>query len=94
MDILQSAIDVMDPSPMMIVGNMNASLPKTAELSRCWYRKHPYNKHSFVLYDFLRSNDLEVVDFNFKQDVPYTFLIVRLTHILIMYFHLILQPMP
>ena len=22
---------------------------------------------------FLRNNDLEVVDFNFKQDVPYTF---------------------
>ena len=72
MDILQSAIDNMAPSPMMIVGDMNAPLPTTAELSRCWYRKHPYNKHGFVLYVFLRSKDLEIVDFNFKQDVPYT----------------------
>ena len=50
---------------MMIVGDMNAPLPTTAELSRCWYRKHPYNKHGFVLYLFFRSKDLEI-------DVPYT----------------------
>ena len=56
-----------------LVGDMNASFPKKAKLSSSWYRKHSYNKHSFVLYDFLRINDPEVVDFNFKQDVPYMF---------------------
>ena len=72
-DILQSAMDGMDPSPIMIVGDMNVSLPNTAELSRYWYRQHPYNKHSFLLYDFLRSNDLKVANFNCKQDVSHAY---------------------
>jgi hypothetical protein len=73
LDILQSSIDAMDPSPMMIVGDMNAPLPKHIQLSRFWYRQHPYNKHSYILYDFLRNNDLKAANFNFDQDVSYTY---------------------
>ena len=71
LDILQSAIDGMDPSPIMIVGDMNAPLPRQAELSRYWYRLYPFNRHSYILYDFLRNNDFEVANFNFEQDVSY-----------------------
>ena len=45
LDILQSAIDGMDPYPIMIVGDMNAPLPRQAELSRYWYRLYPFNRH-------------------------------------------------
>ena len=73
LDILQSAIDGMDPSPIMIVGDMNAPLPRQSELSRYWYRVYPFNRHSYILYDFLRNNDFEVANFNFEQDVSYTY---------------------
>ena len=73
LDILQSAIDGMDPSPIMIVGDMNDPLPRQAELSRYWYRLYPFNRHSYILYDFLRNNDFEVANFNFEQDVSYTY---------------------
>ena len=42
LDILQSTIDGMDPSPIMIVGDMNAPLPRQAELSRYWYILYPF----------------------------------------------------
>ena len=73
LDILQSAIDGMDSSPIMIVGDMNAPLPRQAELSRYWYRLYPFNRHSYILYDFLRNNDFVVANFNFEQDVSYTY---------------------
>ena len=73
LDILQSAIDGMDPSPIMIVGDMNAPLPRQSELSRYWYRVYPFNRHSYILYDFLRNNDFEVAHFNVEQDVSYTY---------------------
>jgi len=73
LDILQSAIDCMEPSPMMIVGDMNANLQRHAQLSRYWYRQHPYNKHSYILYDFWRNNELKASNFNFDQDGSYTY---------------------
>lgn len=72
-DILQSTIDGMEPSPLLICGDMNASLPSQTQLARFWYRQHPYNAHSFILYDFLCKNDLVVSNFNFSQDVKYTY---------------------
>ena len=60
----------------MTVGDMNAALPEAPEINRHWYRPHPYNKHSYILYDFLRNNDHELMvsNFNFDQDVSYTYL--------------------
>ena len=55
----------------MIVGDMNAPLPRQSELSRYWYRVYPFNRHSYILYDFLRNNDFEVANFNFEQDLSY-----------------------
>ena len=49
LDILQSVIDDIGPAPLMIVGDMNAALPSQVEISRRWYRLHPYNKHSYIL---------------------------------------------
>ena len=50
--ILQSAVDCMEPSPMIIVGDMNANLPRHANSQGTSIDKHPYNKHSYILYDF------------------------------------------
>ena len=73
LDILQASIDDMEPSPLMIVGDMNATLPSNNQLVRNWYRKHPYNRHSYILYDFLCNNELIVANFNFKQNTSYTY---------------------
>ena len=73
LDILQSTLDTMDPSPVLIVGDMNASLPNNDLLARNWHRRHPYTKHSFMLYDFLRNNDLLIANFNFAQSIDYTY---------------------
>ncbi len=43
LDVLQSVLDVCPPSPTMIVGDMNASLPTQNKLSATWYRQSPYN---------------------------------------------------
>ena len=77
LDILQSTIDNMELSPLMIVADMNAALPKVPEINRHWYRQHPYNKHSYILYDFLRNNELMVSNFNFHQDVSYSYFIIN-----------------
>ena len=73
LDILKSVIDDIGPAPLMIVGDMNAALPSQVEISRRWYRLHPYNKHSYILYDFLRSNELVVANFCSTQGVNYTY---------------------
>ena len=63
LDILQSTIDNMEPSPLMIVGDMNAALPKAPEINRHWYRQHPYNKHSYILYDFFKKQLIDGYEF-------------------------------
>ena len=40
LDILQSTIDNIEPSPLTIVSDMNAALPKASEINRHWYRQH------------------------------------------------------
>ena len=42
LDVLQSTLDNMDPSPVMIVGDMNTNLPQYQGLSRHWHRTHPF----------------------------------------------------
>ena len=73
LDVLQSVLDMCPPSPVMIVGDMNASLPTQKKLSGMWYRQSPYNQHSLLLYDFLCSNDLCVANFAYGQSVDYTY---------------------
>ena len=70
---IQSIIDTNDPSPLLLVGDMNSSLPYNQQLSHHWYKKHPFNKHSLLLYDFLLNNDLVSCNFAFEQKVNYTY---------------------
>ena len=60
--------------PMLIVGDMNTSLPTSETLDSGWYKKHPFSKRSLILYDFLCENSLLVGNFCFDQQVPYTYL--------------------
>ena len=55
------------------MGDMNASIPKTDKLNRNWYKSHPYNGNSMLLYDLIVDNNLTVSNFNFDQSVEYTF---------------------
>ena len=38
-------------SPFILLGDMNAQMPHTAQLSAHWYTSKPYNNHSMLLYD-------------------------------------------
>ena len=70
---LQSIIDCYAGQPILIVGYMNASLPQHESLSVNWYKNHPFNAHSLMLYDFLCDNDMVVTNFLRKQVVNYTY---------------------
>ena len=71
-DQLQSVIDDCSDAPIMIVGDMNTTLPKHS-LTRLWYKCRPFNRHSCLLYDFLRNNDFTVANFAFDQSTNHTY---------------------
>jgi hypothetical protein len=56
---------------------MNAQLPRQNKLYKTWYKGKGFNAHSSLLYDFIMANDLNVVDFNFKQPVKYTYFNIK-----------------
>ena len=47
-DALQYFIDDCESSPIMIVGDFNATLPRKTNISRNWYKSHPFNTHSLM----------------------------------------------
>ena len=76
-DIMQGYLDQYTTiAPVKIVGDYNVQLPRCHDLSKNWHRLPGFNRHSAIMYDFLVSNDLTVVDFLFKQ----TSHIVKIRH--------------
>ena len=73
LDIVQSIIDSCPNAPIVIMGDMNASLPQNQNLHNGWYRSRPFNSNSLQLYDFLSSNELAVTNFLFQQQINYTY---------------------
>ena len=63
----------MEASPVMIVGDMNTSLPQHQHLSRHWHRLHPFNMYSSILHDFISNNELIVSNFSFEQVFNYIY---------------------
>ena len=72
LDILQSVIDTCE-SPIMLAGDMNATLPRNHRLSLRWYRQHPFNHNSMLLHDFLSENGFIVANYEYDQPVSYTY---------------------
>ena len=60
-------------APVMIVGDMNTSLPQKPRISLDWYKNRPFSKRSLLLNDFLCENELCVGNFAFNQDYSYTY---------------------
>ena len=74
LDVLQYTLDTYaSSSPIMIVGDFNANLPQNTYLSSQWYKVKPFNQNSVILYDFIVDNKLSVSNFNFHQNVNYTY---------------------
>ena len=68
LELLQDVIDTHGAgSPLVIVGDFNASLPQGETLHRNWYKSKPFTRQSVLLYDFLCNNDLFVCNFAFNQ---------------------------
>ena len=70
---LQVVLDSHEGEPLVIVGDMNASLPQQQTLTCNWHRLRPFNAHSLILYDFLCDNELCIANFGFKQPCNHTY---------------------
>ena len=74
LDLLQHLLNTYGQiSPVVLSGNFNAALPQSSQLACNWYQRHPFSKKSAVFYEFLSSNDLYIANFDFKQNVNYTY---------------------
>ena len=60
-------------SPFILLGDMNAQMPHTAQLSPQWYKSKPYNNHSMLLYDFVCDYEMTSANIQYKQSVNYTY---------------------
>ena len=60
-------------SPVMLIGNMNATLPQTSQLSQNWYKARPFTSHRVLLYDLLCNNSLMSANFAYEQSVDDTY---------------------
>lgn len=70
---IQCIIDTNDPSPVLFSGDMNASMPKSQQLSTKWYRSHPFTRHSLLLYDFACQHVLYCCNYDYPQRINYTY---------------------
>ena len=69
LDIMQGfLVQYATIAPVKIVGDYNVQLPRCHDWSKNWHRLPGFNRHSATMYDFLVSNDLAVVDFQFKTN--------------------------
>lgn len=72
-DLLAATLETASEGPVLIVGDMNAALPRDDNLRRFWYRQRPYNANSMLLRDFICDNNLTVANFKFDQPVQHTY---------------------
>ncbi len=70
---LQALLDRFQGENFMILGDMNTTLPQQKCLSGHWYKRHPFTRHSLLMYDFLLDNELCVANFGFSQKVNYSY---------------------
>jgi exonuclease III len=74
LDMLQVFVDDCSGSaPVMIIGDFNTTLPQSPILREKWYRSRPFTQYSYILYEFLCKNELEVANFVFNQKTNYTY---------------------
>ena len=73
LDQLQALIDNCHDSPIIVLGDLNAAIPRQQNLQHNWYRRRPYTHHSQILYDFIINNDLNVANYLFDQPINHTF---------------------
>ena len=60
-------------SLFILLGDMNAQMPHTAQLSSQWYKSKPYNNHSMLLYNLVCDYEMTSANFHYKQSVAYTY---------------------
>ena len=78
LDILQNIVDDCDKNcPIVIVGDMNTSLPKQSTLSPKWYNKKTFSTRSGLLYDFMYENNLIVGSF-YRNGLKWTLMFLKI----------------
>ena len=70
---MQSLMDTYcGTAPLLILGDMNTSLPHTSLRYQNWCKKTPSNSYSVILYNSIVDNNLYVVNFMYDQNVNFT----------------------
>ena len=59
--------------PVIILGDLNTSLPQMGFLTQRWFTKRPFNRNSVLLYNFIEENNFCVANFICEQNTNYTF---------------------
>ena len=74
LDTLQSVVELYGvDTPCMLCGDFNTNLPQHRSLDKLWYKHHPFNEYSALLYDFICDNDMYISNFSFKQRSNHTY---------------------
>ena len=73
LDQLHSILEDCTMGPVLIVGDMNAAIPRYFNQSQGWYRYRPYNHHSKLLFDFIVDKNLSVANYEHSQPINYTY---------------------
>ena len=74
-DTVQCLIDKCNGDiPVIIMGDMNASIPKSDHIFPKWYKHKPYSKRSAILYEFLCDNNLSVGNYVSNYCMNYTYI--------------------
>ena len=60
-------------SPFILLGDMNAQMPHTVQLSSQWYKSKPYNNHSLLLCDLVCDYEMTIANFQHVQSVAFTY---------------------
>ena len=73
LDVLQSLAETYSDTHLMFCGDFNTALPQKSTLCQNWYKQKPFNHYSLLLHDFMYNNNLLAANFNFKQNINYTY---------------------
>ena len=59
--------------PVRLVGDLNVQLPRGRKLPKYWTARMGFTPHSAIMYDFLITNNFVCVDFEYEQNLTYTY---------------------
>ena len=74
LDAIQTVVDeYAQLGPVRLVRDLNVQLPRGRKLPKYWTAWKGFTPHSAIMYDFLITNNFVCVDFEYEQNLTYTY---------------------